>query len=358
MEVPQGFSRDEVDPSGQKNPGVHKPEHEGEVSPATAPNVPPGHREHLTPSKRDDQLIRLEDIWTMDRSSAARAQSLQLLKSKLRSSDRRRSKSSRIAATLEDLTPNQQEEAKPSQQLEHIQRQRLHEPKYAEPEVVEGTIIQAAATSTIEAECNQDQEDISVAELKKEFSKLVTKAPIPDNATPAPIPMKLKSYTKTVIQWSCDTCKRECIPIREESRCLCGHRYKEHPSSAEDPRVKSSVGFRAFACTLANCSCKRFFYVVAEGAWILRCRCKHRHTDHDPSKKPFVCNKPKCGCSGFDSPWVCNCDHAWSAHRQRRVEKRFDPLRLLQAQCLAPELNAVQRTDLAVSPLDLRPQLH
>ncbi|KAE9140842.1 hypothetical protein PF010_g51 [Phytophthora fragariae] len=133
MEVPQGFSRDEVDPSGQKNPCVHKPEHEGEVSPATAPNVPPGHREHLTPSK---------------------------------------------------------------------------------------------------------------------------------------------------------------------------------------------------------------------------------HTDHDPSNKPFVCNKPKCGCSGFDSPWVCNCDHAWSAHRQRRVEKRFDPLRLLQAQCLAPELNAVQRTDLAVSPLDLRPQLH
>ncbi|KAE8883358.1 hypothetical protein PF005_g82 [Phytophthora fragariae] len=266
MEVPQGFSRDEVDPSGQKNPGVHKPEHEGEVSPATAPNVPPGHRENLTPSKRDDQLIRLEDIWTMDRSSAARAQSLQLLKSKLRSSGRRRSKSSRIAATLEDLTPNQQEEAKPSQQLEHVQRQRLHEPN--------------------------------------------------------------------------------------------GHRYKEHPSSAEDPRVKSSVGFRAFACTLANCSCKRFLYVVAEGAWILRCRCKHRHTDHDPSNKPFVCNKPKCGCSGFDSPWVCNCDHAWSAHRQRRVEKRFDPLRLLQAQCLAPELNAVQRTDLAVSPLDLRPQLH
>ncbi|KAG6618871.1 FAM221A protein [Phytophthora cinnamomi] len=300
----------------------------------------------------------------MEQNPAARAQSLQLLKSKLRTSSRRRSKSSRIAATLEELTPNQQEEAKLSQQFARRRHeQRLQERKLSESEAVEGTNIPDAATSTIES--NSNQEDISVAELKKEFSKLVTKPPMAlvhqpeelvalSRATPAPFPMKLKSYTKTVIQWSCDTCKRECIPVREESRCLCGHRYKEHPSSADNPRVKSPVGFRAFACTSSKCSCKSFFYVVAEGAWILRCRCKHRHTDHDPGTKPFVCRKPKCGCSGFDSPWVCNCDHPWSAHRQHRVEKRFDPLQLLQAQCLAPELNAVQRTDLVASPLNLR----
>lgn len=111
---------------------------------------------------------------TMEQSPAARAQSLQLLKSKLRSSGRRRSKSSRIAATLEDLTPNQQEEAKLSQQLVPKRpEQRLHQLKRAEPEAVEGTNAPAAAASTVQATCNQ--EDVSVAELKKEFSRLVTK---------------------------------------------------------------------------------------------------------------------------------------------------------------------------------------
>ncbi|KAJ8535083.1 hypothetical protein ON010_g13654 [Phytophthora cinnamomi] len=166
----------------------------------------------------------------MEQNPAARAQSLQLLKSKLRTSSRRRSKSSRIAATLEELTPNQQEEAKLSQQFARRRHeQRLQERKLSESEAVEGTNIPDAATSTIES--NSNQEDISVAELKKEFSKLVTKPPMAlvhqpeelvalSRATPAPFPMKLKSYTKTVIQWSCDTCKRECIPVREESRCL------------------------------------------------------------------------------------------------------------------------------------------
>lgn len=80
-----------------------------------------------------------------------------------------------------------------------------------------------------------------------------------------------------------------------------GHRYKEHPSSASDPRVKSAAGFRAFACTAAKCACPRFFYVVAEGAWVLRCRCKHKHVEHDASRgPPFACKKPQCGCSAFD----------------------------------------------------------
>lgn len=31
-----------------------------------------------------------------------------------------------------------------------------------------------------------------------------------------------------------------------------------------------------------GCPCKAFFYIVAEGSWILRCRCKHKHIEHDP----------------------------------------------------------------------------
>ncbi|GAB9464405.1 hypothetical protein Gpo141_00001836 [Globisporangium polare] len=161
-----------------------------------------------------------------------------------------------------------------------------------------------------------------------------------------------KLFTKRVVKWSCGVCKRECIPIREESRCLCGHRYKEHPTATSDPRVKNKASFKAFACTSAKCACKKFFYVVAEGAWILRCRCKHKHIEHDPSGDPFKCSKPKCSCSGFDSPWICNCNHAWAEHSQETVEKQLKPLlERFQEQFEAQELCAVQRADLLAEPL-------
>ncbi|KAF4046119.1 Protein FAM221A/B [Phytophthora infestans] len=307
----------------------------------------------------------------MEQDAASRAQSLQLLKSKLR---RRRSKVNHcISATCEGLTSNQQEEgnyptepemdARQIEQSHHALQVKRSSRDLFSGKVQDTKISCLDDTSTTQASCKQDE--ISVVELRQEFAELKGKAVLPiahqpnelmtlAGTAPAPFPMKLKSYTKMVIQWSCDTCKRECIPVREESRCLCGHRYKEHPSSVSDPRVKSPKGFRAFACTSARCSCRAFFYVVAEGAWILRCRCKHRHTDHDPGSKPFVCKRPKCGCQGFDSPWVCNCDHPWGAHRQHLVEKKFDPLQMLQAQLTAPELNTVHRTDLLASPRNLR----
>lgn len=148
-----------------------------------------------------------------------------------------------------------------------------------------------------------------------------------------------------------------------------GHRYKEHKpvegGDATPPR---------FACQARNCRCNDFFFIVAEvrmhcrmrrrcwcmtddlvvwlacafqGAWILRCRCKHKHTDHDPAAKPHGCTRPRCACGGFDrwavaeqgvfvcliacflllivdatpflslgSPWVCNCGHPWAMHQQ------------------------------------------
>jgi len=33
---------------------------------------------------------------------------------------------------------------------------------------------------------------------------------------------------KTYMSWYCEECKGDCVPIREESRCLCGHRVREH----------------------------------------------------------------------------------------------------------------------------------
>ena len=55
-----------------------------------------------------------------------------------------------------------------------------------------------------------------------------------------------------------------------------------------------------FKCSSASCGCSHFFFVVAEGAWILRCRCKHKHVEHDCTAPPFKCKKPRCACNGFD----------------------------------------------------------
>ena len=148
---------------------------------------------------------------------------------------------------------------------------------------------------------------------------------------------------KLEVCWTCNHCKRECIPVRGESRCLCGHRYKEHKG-------------KNFSCTHRGCKCNKFFFVVAEGAWVLRCRCKHKHTDHDPVTK--MCKKRNCkNCTGFDSPWVCNCGHPWSEHTQGTkvrkmvvVDGREMPASMFAAMMgmddeggIAPEINNVQR---------------
>mmetsp|Transcript_15178 Transcript_15178/g.52740 ORF Transcript_15178/g.52740 Transcript_15178/m.52740 type:complete len:284 (-) Transcript_15178:94-945(-) len=151
---------------------------------------------------------------------------------------------------------------------------------------------------------------------------------------------ELKVIEKRVVEWRCGTCDRTCIPVREESRCLCGHRLKEHPS--EPP---SGGGGKPFACRNGRCACRRFFFVVAEGAWVLRCRCKHKGIEHDAGKAPHLCKKPKCtGCTGFDSPWVCNCAHPWADHKQSFVKRKLYTLngRIIPTE-MASELNFVLR---------------
>ena len=126
-----------------------------------------------------------------------------------------------------------------------------------------------------------------------------------------------------VIKWACTACNNECVPIVRESRCLCGHRMKEHkaPPAAGATNDRHEDDDIKLSCTARNCRCKHFFFLVAEGSWILRCRCKHKHTDHDCVTPPFVCNKCNTGttrgiCNGFNSPWVCNCGHPWATHKQ------------------------------------------
>lgn len=113
---------------------------------------------------------------------------------------------------------------------------------------------------------------------------------------------------KYMVQWACGECNNECLPVTLESRCLCGHRCKQH-----------DLGNPKASCTSPRCPCKGFFYIVAEGAWVLRCRCKHKHIEHDCSKAPYPCIKCK-DCKVFDSPWVCNCGHSWGEHFQTIVD--------------------------------------
>ncbi|KAL4422701.1 hypothetical protein ABPG75_008898 [Micractinium tetrahymenae] len=136
------------------------------------------------------------------------------------------------------------------------------------------------------------------------------------------------AVTGSRLAWVCGTCQRECIPIRSESRCLCGHRYKEHQQD-------HPVG--AWSCGSKGCACRGFFYIVAEGAWILRCRCKHKHIEHSPAT--HACVKPGCGCSAFDSPWVCNCDHPWADHKQIEVEKRNTSIMAGMMEAAAADIN-------------------
>ena len=100
--------------------------------------------------------------------------------------------------------------------------------------------------------------------------------------------------------------------------------------------------YPACRCGSGKCRCRDFFFIMAEGSWwaacasclcavcicscrnssaqpclscrILRCQCKHKHTEHDPVSK--ACMKAACRCEGFHSPWHCNCNHPWAEHTQ------------------------------------------
>ena len=160
---------------------------------------------------------------------------------------------------------------------------------------------------------------------------------------------QLAVRTRLAWAWRCTTCDRECVPVRAESRCLCGHRLKNHETDTHrcgmaciEQSEAAVMMLTAAGCTpprrceAPGCRCLRFFYIVAEGAWVLRCRCKHKHTEHDAES--HSCSRRGCCCTAFHSPWVCNCDHGWAAHEQVLVERRV--LSLSAAAAAAAEARA------------------
>ena len=59
-----------------------------------------------------------------------------------------------------------------------------------------------------------------------EFS--VTDSMSKQNEIDAPAKARFIERKKSYISWECKICQKACIPIRDESRCMCGHRLKAH----------------------------------------------------------------------------------------------------------------------------------
>lgn len=160
------------------------------------------------------------------------------------------------------------------------------------------------AAHVVDSEMNSKMDGSRSISVEDQFSTVKGNT-VEDSRTTVP-----DNRPVTIIKWTCSECSNECIPVMRESRCLCGHRMKEHRS---DPKNKL-----LFPCASRSCKCSHFFFLVAEGSWILRCRCKHKHIDHDAGPGVHKCSKCSV-CSGFDSPWVCNCGHTWASHVQQSI---------------------------------------
>ena len=94
---------------------------------------------------------------------------------------------------------------------------------------------------------------------------------------------------------------------------MCGHRLRNHGPALDH------------SCNEKKCVCKGFYYIPSEGSWMLRCRCKRKAVEHEPLK-PYKSIKPPLNgviCTGFYSPWVCNCGCPWSNHTQRFEEMKI-----------------------------------
>lgn len=53
-------------------------------------------------------------------------------------------------------------------------------------------------------------------------------------------------------------------------------RTRSKPTAQRCPHTLLSCSSHHRSCAGKGCTCRGFFYIVAEGAWILRCRCKHK----------------------------------------------------------------------------------
>eukprot|EP00270_Netrium_digitus_P021966 TRINITY_DN9662_c0_g1_i2.p1 TRINITY_DN9662_c0_g1~~TRINITY_DN9662_c0_g1_i2.p1 ORF type:complete len:169 (+),score=14.15 TRINITY_DN9662_c0_g1_i2:53-508(+) len=93
------------------------------------------------------------------------------------------------------------------------------------------------------------------------------------------------------VRWRCRECEKECSGVTESSLCICGHRFRDHhhrttmtrapvmKNEFQEQRNSSALESEEISrdiltCSKPLCSCSGFFFIVAQGSWVLRCRCK------------------------------------------------------------------------------------
>ena len=113
--------------------------------------------------------------------------------------------------------------------------------------------------------------------------------------------------TKDMV-WSRPGADKPCLSIAATSRCLCGHAYDAHPEP--------------FQCVVDGCKCDRFFFIITDGPWELKCRCKHKAADHCSERGDHPCTRYGCNCKEYVSPWRCTtCGDKWDTHELRVVDR-------------------------------------
>lgn len=176
---------------------------------------------------------RLQPAMPTASDLSARAQSLQLLKKKLGASATRRSRGSADAVLPPPPPPlpersmdsDEPETVVPLERLTALDRHNGHENPATHQdgeETLESAEIPIAVL--------KQQQALVLAEKRggKRPSSGVSRPASSSSSgdaegteTPLHHPHgAARVLSKTVIKWSCLTCQRECIPIREESRCL------------------------------------------------------------------------------------------------------------------------------------------
>ena len=109
--------------------------------------------------------------------------------------------------------------------------------------------------------------------------------------------MKNRFYTGWRIEGGMD-----CKLVGPETKCHCGHRYRQHKTDYPTDKRPIPVPCKA-------CKCKSYQYVPSNGSQEARCTCKHFSSDHDLKMK---CNK--CACSKLKISLTCGCGNASYLH--------------------------------------------
>jgi len=135
-----------------------------------------------------------------------------------------------------------------------------------------------------------------------------------------------RSENRLYVSWVNST-GFECRAIGPETRCFCGHRYRQHKTDIPDANSSTNKTLTP-NCREKSCPCKTFTFVPTSGSRsgpFVKCKCKHDHDLHDI--KSHKCAKFNCNCSKYQPTWTCTCGEPAYKHktivenRLQRAEK-------------------------------------